>query len=192
MSEAQAIGPAPAPVDVIVGSSTIQQVVLVEVHVAQGLPGSPAAPSTPAEVIAALGYTPANKAGDTFGGNVTAPNIIGSAQVYSPGYAQFAGGVYPGAGPDFVLTGIAGAAGYADFNLNAAALTRLRFVYASKILVLYIDNVAVFSINAAGNVVAKGSITPNATPADFAAFGVELELPPDTREPPAPPALEAG
>jgi len=181
MSDTRDLDLVPAPVDVVVGLNPAQQIVLVEVFVNQGLRGA-AGDATPQDLIDALGYTPANKAGETFGGNITAPGITATAQFFSPGYAQFGGGMYPTPTAKFVLTG--DGATYADVTFDAAASTRLRFVYASKLLVFYVDNVAVFSVNAAGNVVAKGSITPNATPAMYAELGVELELPPD----PPPPA----
>jgi hypothetical protein len=177
MSEAQAIGPVPAPVDVIVGSSTIQQVVLVEVFAVQGMPGPPGTPgiADAADVIAALGYTPANKAGDTFGGNVVAPALVGNSQVYSPGYGTFQTGVYPTPTARYQLGGDGGT--YADVTFDADNLARIRYAYASKMLVYYVANVPVFSVDQAGNVIAKGAIVPNGTPAMFEALGVPLPDP---------------
>ena len=37
-----------------------------------------------ADIATALGYTPVNKAGDTMTGNLTAPNVFGSAKVQAP------------------------------------------------------------------------------------------------------------
>ena len=227
------------PVDVIVGLNPTQQVVLVEVVTSQGIPGPPgiAGDATPADLIAALGYTPANKAGDAFTGAVTGTSFSAAGIVGTETYAGADADIQifnvPGvtasfrfsrlvpasvselrcdlptgaldyfakgsATPVARITGTGQITAYGDrvsVKSGAAILfsdgigyaqlamgpnqSLIQFSWPSKSWLLFTDGVCVMSIDSAGNMKVKGSVTPNVTPAEFEAA---LAMPPPDRAP---------
>jgi hypothetical protein len=78
-----------------------------------------------AELIAILGYTPANKAGEAFGGAVSAPTLIATTSVSGPLLIS-TGGITAGSLPVFANDAAAGAGGLVHGQIYQTATGEVR------------------------------------------------------------------